>query len=322
VYALKQGIPSDMWKQREASLRETAKAEIRNKTRQRPYGWGGTNECFSIVREGATVKVKEVRATPTGGGQVFYDISYSNQSQSPEIVLQNGKLRFFRSGVFSVAFEKSADNVLVAQSYCPAVGGTIVTWPVPSLIADEALRIASAAKAIPSYLPMQISRSASVGSDRNWENWKQFVDAAQLLKSTLEKHGWSVSGFKIPGVGYYSIWGEIEPPASAKKWIIGPFKYFGRSVGYEVVFLEHAESKLQNFTAQEDTAIASFSTKFSGCTAFCELWKDVRTMPNYIGSSIFFGAIGKYKPSLNLDDAYTTTVNFAWTPSNGWHVKR
>lgn len=310
----KQGIPSDMWTQREASLRETAKGEIRRDGRRNPYGFA-TNACTAVVSQGATVKVKEVRPTPPGGWQVFYDISYADQGKSPGIVLQNGKYRLFRSGVFSVAFEKSGDGVPVARDYCPAVGGTVATWSVPPLIADEAVRIAKQANVVPTQFTSQVSRVPGVGGDSSW-SWQQFAGAVQLLKSTLERHGWSVSGLALQ-FGYYSTQGNAEPPASAKKWIIGEIVTVNRTPGYNIILLENAETKLLSFTAQEDTATASFSTKFSGCTPFCELWKDVRTIPGQI-----FMPQAQNNPSFNLDGVFNTSVNFAWNPSRGWYVQR
>jgi hypothetical protein len=191
------------------------------------------------------------------------------------------------------------------------VKGTIDERRVPPLSAEQALRIARAGNAIPNNVQTQIRRQAVFSSGRNWDSWREFVGAADLLKSTLTKRGWSVSGFQIPGMGYYLIEGNIEPPDSSRKWIIGT-----TPGEYNVVFLERAENKVLNLTTHGATAEATISAKYSGCTEFCELWKEVHQMPDYIADNIF----GTYNPSFDFDAVYNYTVRFSWDQNRGWHA--
>ena len=321
----RQKVPSDMWAQREASLRSTAKAELQQAASKEIYIEGAVylsrSRCYLIVQRGATVKVKEVGPwNDRGRRKVFYYVSYANQQNAPQIVLQNtnGKPRLVRSGVFSVNFKVYDQGnkvyLYVAESGCSTVAGTVTTWPVPPLSAEEVLRIAA-----PKMLPIEISKKVGVPYGGG-QGWKEFIEAGLLIKSTLEKHGWTVSGFQIPSHGYYSFGGTIEPPVSAQQHVIGLITYVGGGVSHSVVLLEHAESKLLDFSVQEDKATATISTKFSGCTVFCDLWKEVRSMPAYVGYSIFMGAYGKYEPSFDLDGDVKTTVKFDWTPSLDWHL--
>jgi hypothetical protein len=323
IAAEKQSIPSDMWTTRETALRDGAKVQIRQDMQQNAYS-SYSDACYLIVREGAVVKTKEIRSASTDAGQVFYDVSYGDESRSPVIVLQNGKHRFFRSGVFDVAFAKSTSTEYVAQRDCVPVDGTVSTWPVPPLSSDDAVRIVNQAQAIPTQYVLRLNRIAGVGSDRSWTNWQEFVGAAQLLKSTLEKHGWSVSGFQNQSMYYYDIHGDIEPPDSARKWIVGSFAMngYGGGNGYKVVLLERARSEVLSFNPQDDTAAATFRTQFSGCTAFCKLWKDMHALPFDLGNAVFADWSEWHNPSLaSLDGIYTdTTVNFAWEPNRGWHL--
>lgn len=314
----KQSLPSDMWKQRENELRSTAKTELEQNARQNIYSLGTSllinSECTLIVRTGATVKIKEVRPTDTSHWQVFYDISYADSQNAPQIYLR-GKYRFFRSGVFSVIFEKPGGKNLVAESYCHAIDSTVATWPVPPLAAKDAI----AAAPIPKNMSVEIFRSVGLSSGTNWRSWKEFLDAGQMLKSILEKHGWTVSGFQIPSVGYYSIAGTIEPPDSAKKYLGGLRRDSSQVYGYQFIFLEHAEHFLYNFSPREDTATAVIDTTYSGCTVICDFWQEVRSMPPYIGKSIF----SPYNPSFDLSNAaIRSKIEFAWTPNRGWFVVR
>ena len=202
------------------------------------------------------------------------------------------------------------------------VKGRIDERHVPPLSANEALRIARASNAVQSDLRGQIRRWAVFSSDRQWGSWGEFVGAAQLLQSTLMKRGWSVSGFQVPGMGYYDIHGNFEPPASSRQWIVGTTpadsnSSYGNSGGYTVVFLEHAENKVLNLAVHGAAAEATISAKYSGCTEFCELWQEVRQMPDYIGRNIF----GAYNPSFDFDAVYNNTVRFSWDQSRGWHAQ-
>lgn len=318
ISAEKKKFPSSMWAQVETSMRDVAIAKMNQAANGNSYG-RGNYACYLIFHRGATARVKEVRSLSASQWQVFYEVSYAESYNSPKIILQNGKLRLFRSGMFSVDFEKSANKNPVAQSDCSAVPGSVTTWTVPTLTADIAVLLANKSNVLPKHVAIEIGRTAGVSSGQNWESWKQFVEAGQLLKSTLERHGWSVSGFTTPSVGYYNISGQIEPPDSSRKWIISNIR---GTAGYNVVFLENPESTLLDFSSQEDTATAHFITKFSGCTDFCELWKDVRQMPFYIGSAIFYGSSGNYNPSFDFNGSSKTTVNYAWSPDDIWYVQQ
>ncbi|MHB1592430.1 MAG: Lcl domain-containing protein, partial [Sulfuricella sp.] len=85
-----------------------------------------------------------------------------------------------------------------------------------------------------------------------------------------------------------------------------------------VVLSENVENKVLNLATHGATAEATISAKYSGCTEFCELWKEVRQMPNYIGRNIF----GTYNPSFDFDAVYTKTVRFSWDQNRGWHAQQ
>jgi len=213
---------------------------------------------------------------------------------------------------FKRHFMNSPDNLSFFAVITDLVKGRIDERSVPPLSAEEALRIARAGNAIQSNLQGQLRRRAVLSSGRNWDSWKEFVDAAELLKSTLKKRGWSLSGFQIPGMGYYLIEGNFEPPDSSRKWIVGT-----TPGEYTVVFLEHAENKVLNLATHGATAEATISAKYSGCTEFCELYKEVRQMPDYIASNIFGTG---YNPSFDFDAVYNLTVRFSWDQNRGWHA--
>jgi len=317
----KQKYPSDQWIQRQGSLRAEAKARLTQINLKSPHRGG--NDCYSFVTKGASVVVKEIRPVNPIQWRVFYEVTYSQPDGSPEIELVGSKRRFLRSSTFSVDFEKPPEEKIPLADYrCIAVGGSASFWPVPSLPAEEAMRRALQSNLVPTRLPIEISGVVGVSSDRSWGSWNEFIEAGDMLKSFLEKHGWVVRGFEKPSVGYYSYGGEIEPPPSHRQWVIGaiPNPLVGQGPGYNVVFLEKAESSQSDFSAQEDNAVLTLRTKFSGCTPFCELWKDVRTMPFIVGNALFFGAFGRYNTAFDFDAVTMTTIKFAWTPSNGWQV--
>ena len=85
---------------------------------------------------------------------------------------------------------------------------------------------------------------------------------------------------------------------------------------HNVVFLEHAENKVLEFVTHGATAEATISAKYSGCTEFCQLWKEVSQMPDYIANNIF----STYNPSFNFDAVYNYTVRFSWDQNRGWHA--
>jgi hypothetical protein len=222
---------------------------------------------------------------------------------------------------FNRHFMNSPDSLSFFAVITDLVKGKIDERSVPPLSAEQALRIARASNVIQSNVQCQVRRWAVFSSDRNWDSWRQFVGAVDLLKSTLTKHGWSVSGFQVPQMGYYSIHGNFEPPDSSRKWIVGetpadPNSSYGTAGGYNVVFLEHAENKVLNLATHGPTAEAIISAKYSGCTEFCELWKEVHQMPDYIALSIF----GTYNPSFDFDAVYNYTVRFSWDQNRGWHA--
>ena len=313
--AAKQQVPSDMWAQRQVSMRGAAKAEIQRASGQNPYG-GWNNQCYQAVRSGASVAVKEIRSVNPTQWQVFYEVSYPDQNVSPPVVMPGGKQRFLRAAQFSVGFEKLQEqNVPLGDSQCNAVDGTTVTWPVPPLGADEAMRLAQQSNAIPKNLTTNIRSNVAVSSGTNWNSWNEFLAAGDALKAVFVKHGWTVQGFEKPSLGWYVYGGQVTPPAAARQWVLDD------RGSYKVVLLEKPEVIQSSFSAQEDTAVLSLSTKFSGCTPFCELWKDVRTMLPYIGFVIFHDQYGNY-PTIDLDVVDRTQVNFFWTPPTGWQIAR
>jgi foldase protein PrsA len=323
VAAEKQALPSDMWPAREAALLDGAKARIRQ-DQQNAYG-PNSDACYLIVREGALVKTKEIRPVGTDAGRAFYEISYADESKSPVITLQNGKQRFFRSGVFTVSFAKASTGEYVAQRDCLPVEGTFDTWPVPELSSNSAVQIANQGQLLPTQYVLRVNRIATVGELGAAQGWKEFVGGAQLLKATLEKHGWTASGFQPKSMYFFEIQGNIEPPASAQKWILGTVSLGGSSSndGYRVALLDKGTSKVVSFSPQGDSATATFRTEFSGCTSFCTLWKDLHALPLNLGAAVFADLHELADPSLaNLEGvSATTTVNFYWEPRRGWYVQ-
>ena len=219
---------------------------------------------------------------------------------------------FLRYGPTQINLEGPGATLGLEAVLTDLIKGTVDARSAPELSADEALRITRASRTVSESVTIRVRRTAVFSSDRNWESWRHFIGAADLLKSTLQKRGWQLSGFVVPGVGYYDIHGNIDPPEAAKKWIVG-----GTVEEYIATFLEHADFKIVNFSAHENTAVGTFIAKHSGCTEFCEVWKEVRPMPDYIGRNIF-GA--DYNPSYDINAGETISVDFSWDPTRGWHA--
>lgn len=225
--------------------------------------------------------------------------------------------------VFNRHFSNSPNSLGFFAVITDLMKGKIDARHVPPLSAEEALRIALAANAIQSNLSGEVLRSVVLPEyivPSHGNDWKEFVGAAKFLQSTLKERGWSVSGFQIPSMGYYDIHGNIEPPDSARKWILGTTPNKGNSSsaqagGYRVVFLDTVRNKVLNLTTHGPAAEAIISATYSGCTEFCKLWKQFRGVSPAIGNTIFPG----YNPSFDFDATYTRLVWFSWDQNRGWH---
>lgn len=345
---VKQGrasMPSAMWAQHEASLRSTAKAKLQEEQKGREQGgWvnmqeGVSNSCLSIVRRGATVKIQEIRQLSPDSWTVFYDVSYANQQDAPPISRTPRNARSFRSGVVRVVFKSEYPDIIAYADYfmgahgpCYFADGTVTTWPVPPLSAEDALH---AAATLPQMVSVQIRRVVTAGSPRETQEWEAWIEAWELLKSTFEKHGWTASGFETPsrpqsrydGQRYFK--GRFEPPTSAQKYVIRLYENDGSGGFYEVVLLEHAKSEISDLSVQEDKATATISTRFSGCTVFCDLWKEVRSIPSYeerlSGIFLRYNVKELYPISGSGSDFVgetKTKVHFNWTAGSGWRLEK
>ena len=303
-------VPTSIWPERQAALQREAVSDLQGPP-DRPYGLG--TRCRDIVRPGAQVEVQEIRPLSSSQWQVFYNISYSRREGSPTRYVLGGKERFFRSGEFSVPFELARDGkTILADSKCTEVTGLSTIWPVPILEPGEAISISRQTNDV--FSSFRIDINGRVGSGSSQKSWQEFIATGDAVKGVLEKHGWTVDGYERPSFGYYSYGGNIFPPESAQNLIArGRF-------GYSAVFLEQAEILSSKTLVQDDKATLSVEVKYSGCTVYCELWKEVRTMPIDVGRTIFVGQFGKYNPAFDLDAVITMEIEFAWTASKGWYL--
>ena len=211
-------VPSDAWAQRQSAMRQQAKVGLQNRSQSTNYSDSG--KCAQIIRPGAHVAVREIRPISPTQWQVFYDISFQDDTSSPIILRPGNKSRFLQSGTVSVAFQRpEKEKILIADSNCISVPNSFKTWPVPAFSADDAMRLVKASNAIPAQKTIDIS--GTVYAPSTVGNWNRFIQAGDTIKEFLLKYGWTVAGFERPSMGYYSYSGQIRPPASSAQWVLG-----------------------------------------------------------------------------------------------------
>lgn len=185
---------------------------------------------------------------------------------------------------------------------------------IPALSSEESVRIAERDKTLSTGVVLQMYGKVTIGEGSS-KNWQDYVTKIDSLKSALVQRDFQVSGFDHSNAYYYSVVGTLAPPPSAQPWVIGQFTTTYNQ-GYTVSFLERADTTVASFQVDGDRATGTYRTVFKGCTIFCELWKEVRTLPPDIGQALFVN----YNPNYDLDGTETHTINFSWDPQLGWHV--
>lgn len=188
---------------------------------------------------------------------------------------------------------------------------------VPPLTRNESIRIAERDHALPVGASVQMIQNVAIGEGSS-QNWQEYVAKIEGFKSVLERHGFLVSGFDHSNTYYYFVTGTIAPPPSAQKWVTGRFATPDKQ-GYTVKLLERTDTTVLSFNVNGDRASATYSTALAGCTVFCELWKDVRSLPPDVGAAVF---LNYNSAASDLSATNVRTVSFSWDPQLGWHVQQ
>jgi hypothetical protein len=187
------------------------------------------------------------------------------------------------------------------------------------LTADEAEKIALRDSIIRQQIPIKVRKTVRI-SRNSLQDRANFVAKIEELRTAVQRHGWTASGFDTSDENGDWVIGEIVPPATAQPWIKEQIS-IESGQAYNAIFLEHVDVDTINLVVTDDQASGTFQARFSDCTAICKLWLDVRGSNEEIGELIF----PDYNSQFPLDTDQTFTVSgkleFSWNPTRGWQVR-
>jgi hypothetical protein len=297
--AARQSVPSAMWPQKEAEHRTQTVAAIGNFQQSKQYNPTGSDPtdhgCVLVMKRGGTIDFSkfEVRPLPDGRSQAFVQVDYKDQASAPAVVWQGAPRRLKRA-MFNLTVEPNGQGTPFVDPRCEPVEGAFAVWDTPPLTKEQAVQLAGAVA--PAKFDAAIASTI-------------YPDTPEI-RALLEKHGM---------VFYYG--NRIKPAETAKQWVIGPAgPSWSDNPGWKVVLLDHADTVATELAQNGAQASATLVTTFSGCTTFCELWKELaNNRPTVFGSRDFYG-----RPAYDLGGSVTaqTKVNYVFDLNQGWTVAR
>ncbi len=297
--AARQSVPSAMWPQKEAQRRAQMVEALTGLQQTKQYNPTGSEPidraCVLVLRSGGTIDYSklEVRPLPDGHSQAFVQIDYKNQASAPAVQWQ-GASRKLKSAMFNLAVEPNGQGTPFVDPRCEPVESAFAVWDTPQLTKEQAVQLAG--EVAPAKFDAAIASTI-------------YPDTPEI-RALLEKHGMEF---------YYG--NRIKPTETAKQWVIGPAgPSWSDNPGWKVILLDHATTVATELAQNGAQASATLMTTFSGCTTFCELWKELgNNRPTVFGSRDFYG-----RPAYDLDGSVTaqTKVNYVFDLNQGWVVKR